>query len=46
VGELCRRIERQAKSGELDGLADLLAALESSLALAVPALRAEMKETA
>ena len=46
VGELCRRIERQAKSGELDGLADLVAALEHSLAMAVPALRAEMKEPA
>ena len=46
VGELCRRIERQAKSGERDGLAELLDALESSLAIAVPALRAEMKEPA
>ncbi len=46
VGELCKRLERQAKAGEAQGLADLKSALDAALERTLPALRAEMKELA
>jgi PAS domain S-box-containing protein len=46
LGELCRRAERQGKTGSTQGAGDLVAAIEATLARIEPLLRSEMKETA
>jgi CheY-like chemotaxis protein len=46
VGELCKRLERQAKDGATPGLEGLVSALESALQRTLPALKAEMRQTA
>ncbi len=46
LGELCRRLERQGKAGEIAGAGDLVAAIEAMLATIQPMLHAEMKQAA
>jgi len=46
LGEMCRRVERQCKDQQAQGLAELVAAIESMLDRVGPALRAEMKQPA
>jgi HPt (histidine-containing phosphotransfer) domain-containing protein len=46
LGELCRRLERQGKDGELAGAGDLVAAVEAMLESVKPLLRAEMRVAA
>jgi CheY-like chemotaxis protein len=46
LGELCRRLERQGKAGEIAGAADLVAAIEALLKNLQPLLRAEMRKAA
>jgi len=43
LGELCRRLEKQAKSGEGQGAVDLVSAIASMLDSVRPLLRAEMR---
>ncbi|OGB08267.1 MAG: hypothetical protein A3E25_02055 [Burkholderiales bacterium RIFCSPHIGHO2_12_FULL_69_20] len=46
LGELCRRLERQGKDGDLAGAGDLVAAVEAMLEGVKPLLRAEMRVAA
>ena len=46
LGELCRRLERQGRTGDLAGAEDLVAAIEALLTNLQPMLRAEMKRAA
>jgi PAS domain S-box-containing protein len=46
LGELCRRLERQGKSGDIAGAADVVAAIEALLGNLKPLLRAEMRKAA
>ncbi len=46
VGELCRRLEKQGKSGELSDAEELVAAIVALLERVQPALRAEMRQPA
>jgi two-component system, sensor histidine kinase and response regulator len=46
LGEMCRRLERESKAGDLASADDLVAAIEATLDRVRPALRAEMKEIA
>ncbi len=43
LGELCRKLEKHGKAGELDEAVDLVAAVLAMLDRVKPALRAEMK---
>ena len=43
LGELCRRLEKQAKAGEAQGTVDLVGAIESMVDSVRPLLRAEMR---
>jgi PAS domain S-box-containing protein len=43
LGELCRRLEKQAKASELQGLADLVGAIGGMVDSVRPLLRAEMR---
>ncbi|MCU7375083.1 Hpt domain-containing protein [Paucibacter sp. O1-1] len=42
LGDLCQRLERQAKSGDTHGLGDLVAAAVAMMERVRPLLRAEM----
>ena len=46
LGELCRRLERQGKAGDLSDAGDVVAAIEAMMERVQPALRAEMRQTA
>ena len=46
LGDMCRRLERESKAGEVASAGDLVAAIEATLERVQTALRAEMKETA
>jgi len=46
LGELCKRLEKQAKAGEAAGIGDLVAAIDNMLESVRPLLRAEMRQTA
>jgi len=46
LGELCRRLERQGKNGEIAGAAEVVSAIEALLANVQPLLRAEMRQAA
>ncbi len=46
VGELCKRLEKEAKSGTTSGLVDLVGAINATLDRVQPALRAEMRQPA
>jgi HPt (histidine-containing phosphotransfer) domain-containing protein len=46
LGELCRRLERQGKAGDIAGAGDLVAAIEALLRNLQPLLRAEMRKAA
>ena len=46
LGELCRRLERQGKAGDIAGAPDLVAAIEALLKNLQPLLRAEMRKAA
>ena len=46
LGELCRRLERQGRTGDVAGAGDLVAAIEQLLANLEPMLRAEMRRAA
>jgi signal transduction histidine kinase/CheY-like chemotaxis protein len=46
LGDLCRRLERLGKDGELAGASDLVAAVEAMLEGVKPLLRAEMRVAA
>ena len=43
IGELCRKLERQGKAGELSGAVDLVQAIERQLERVRPLLLAEMR---
>jgi two-component system, sensor histidine kinase and response regulator len=43
IGELCRKLERQGKAGELSGAVDLVQAIERQLERVRPMLLAEMR---
>ncbi len=43
IGELCRKLERQGKAGELSGTVDLVQAIERQLERVRPLLLAEMR---
>jgi PAS domain S-box-containing protein len=43
IGELCRKIEKQGKAGELGDAVDMVAAVVAMLERVQPALRAEMR---
>jgi HPt (histidine-containing phosphotransfer) domain-containing protein len=43
LGELCRRLERQGKSGDIAGAGEVVAEIESLIANLQPLLRAEMR---
>jgi two-component system, sensor histidine kinase and response regulator len=44
LGELCRRLERQGRAGELAGASELVRAIEQQLALVRPLLLAEIEQ--
>ncbi|MBL8349725.1 MAG: response regulator [Burkholderiaceae bacterium] len=46
LGELCKRLERQGKDGDITGAGDLIAAIEITLEDVKPLLRAEMRVAA
>ena len=46
VGELCRRLEKKCRSGDMVGVGDLVGAVEASLDHVLPALRAELRQPA
>ena len=46
LGELCRQLERQGKSGELNGAVDLVRAIEMQFEMIQPLLLAEMGQPA
>ncbi len=46
LGELCKRLEKQAKAGESQGLVDLVSAIDSMFGSVRPLLRAEMRAEA
>ncbi len=46
VGELCKRLEKEAKAGATPALGDLVGAISATLDRVQPALRAEMRQHA
>jgi CheY-like chemotaxis protein/HPt (histidine-containing phosphotransfer) domain-containing protein len=46
LGEMCRRLERQCKDGNTEGLAELAAAVDAMIDRVQPALRAMMRQPA
>lgn len=46
VGELCKRLEREAKAGSTASARDLLGAIDAALEITLPALRAELGQAA